>query len=99
MLPRPRCSHTLENKLTLEGGQTNYVNVVLLPAQKASALNTEQAVQVYAHAYTKIAGTEARYRYDEASASIITDFTFTPQLMRSGPEFENTILTTLFRLT
>lgn len=84
------------NKITLEGAASNYVNVVLLPDQTAGMVNTDLAAQVYAHAYTKIAGTESRFRYDEASASVITDFTFTAERMRSGPEFEDSVLTTLF---
>ncbi len=84
------------NKITLEGASTNYLNVVLMPDQKASKLSSELATQIYAHAYTKIAGTRSSYRYDEASATIITDFKFTPQPMRQGPEFEDSVLTTLF---
>lgn len=84
------------NKITLQGAATHYLNVVLLPDQAAAMLHTEIASLVYAHAYTKIAGTRSEFRYDEASASLITDFSFTPQQLRSGPEFENQILTTLF---
>jgi endoglucanase Acf2 len=84
------------NKVTLHGTDSTYLNVVLLPDQNASTLNTEVAAMVHAHAYTKIAGTKSQYRYDEASATVITDFTFTPEQLRSGPGFENKILTTLF---
>jgi endoglucanase Acf2 len=84
------------NKVTLEGSAATYVNVVLLPDQGADTLATDVAKIVYAHAYAKIKDTRSEYRYDEASATVVTDFTFTTESLRSGPELENKVLTTLF---
>jgi len=84
------------NRVTLQGTTANYLNVALLPNQSASTLNIADASKVYAHAYTKITGTKSEYNYDETSAAIVTNFSFTTQQMRSGPAISNSVLTTLF---
>ncbi|HYX36832.1 MAG TPA: glycosyl hydrolase [Oligoflexus sp.] len=84
------------NQLTIQGTAATFLNVALLPNQSTQSIRAKDASLVYAHAYAKIIETRSEYKYDEATATITTDFTFKTTLQRQGEGFQSTVLTTLF---
>lgn len=69
------------------GGGANYLNTALLPSEDDFDL-------FYQHAYAKIVGTKASFSYKDAEANIVTDFTFTTQVQRSG--FSGDVISAMF---
>ena len=73
-------------KISLGGGQ-NYMVVGVLPGR--SDLH-----YAYQHAYAFVTNTSVSYRYEEASANVVTTYTNTVDLKRTG--FSSNSLMTLF---